>query len=322
MILFARSEHLVPTMELLITEIRGLALRHAGEAMLSRTHGQPASPTTVGKEMANFVYRLERQRQQVAAVSIQGKMNGAVGNYNAHLAAYPEIDWQELTRDFVTELGLVHNPYTTQIEPHDYMAELFHAMERFNTILLDFCRDMWGYISLGYFRQKVKGGEVGSSTMPHKVNPIDFENAEGNLGMANAVFTHLSAKLPTSRWQRDLTDSTVLRNLGVGIAHSLIAYKACIKGIGKLAIDREALQLDLDPMWEVLAEPIQTVMRRYGVEKPYEQLKALTRGRTIDRANLREFVSQLAIPTDAKVRLLAMTPRDYIGAAKRLAEDV
>jgi adenylosuccinate lyase len=322
MILFARSEHLVPTMELLITEIRGLALRHAGEAMLSRTHGQPASPTTVGKEMANFVYRLERQRQQVAAVSIQGKMNGAVGNYNAHLAAYPEIDWQELTRDFVTELGLVHNPYTTQIEPHDYMAELFHAMERFNTILLDFCRDMWGYISLGYFRQKVKGGEVGSSTMPHKVNPIDFENAEGNLGMANAVFTHLSAKLPTSRWQRDLTDSTVLRNLGVGIAHSLIAYKACIKGIGKLAIDREALQLDLDPMWEVLAEPIQTVMRRYGVEKPYEQLKALTRGRTIDRASLREFVSQLAIPTDAKVRLLDMTPRDYIGAAKRLAEDV
>lgn len=318
----ARSEHLVPTMQLLIAEIKGLALLHAGQAMLSRTHGQPASPTTVGKEMANFVYRLERQRQQVVAVSIQGKMNGAVGNYNAHLAAYPDIDWQELTRDFVTELGLAHNPYTTQIEPHDYMAELFHATERFNTILLDFCRDMWGYISLGYFRQKVKGDEVGSSTMPHKVNPIDFENAEGNLGMANAVFTHLGAKLPISRWQRDLTDSTVLRNLGVGIAHSLIAYKACLKGIGKLAIDGGALHRDLDPMWEVLAEPIQTVMRRYGLENPYEQLKTLTRGRAIDRTSLRAFVRQLAIPAEAKARLLEMTPRDYIGAAKRLAENV
>jgi adenylosuccinate lyase len=309
-------------MDLLIGEMRGMARRYAGEAMLSRTHGQPASPTTVGKEMANFVYRLERQRQQVATVSIQGKMNGAVGNYNAHLAAYPHIDWQEVTKDFVTKLGLVHNPYTTQIEPHDCMAELFHALTRFNTVLLDFCRDMWGYISLGYFRQKVKEGEVGSSTMPHKVNPIDFENAEGNLGVANAVFTHLSTKLPTSRWQRDLTDSTVLRNLGVGAAHSLIAYKACLKGIGKLAIDREALHADLDSMWEVLAEPIQTVMRRYGIERPYEQLKGLTRGRTIDKTSLEHFVRQLSIPTEAKARLLEMTPRDYIGAAKRLAEDV
>lgn len=318
----AKSEHLLPTMALLIAEIRAMARRHAGEAMLSRTHGQPASPTTVGKEMANFVYRLERQRQQVAAVSMQGKMNGAVGNYNAHLAAYPDVDWQELTRDFVVKLGLAYNPYTTQIEPHDYMAELFHAIERFNTILLDFCRDVWGYISLGYFQQKVRGQEVGSSTMPHKVNPIDFENAEGNLGMANAVFAHLSTKLPISRWQRDLTDSTVLRNLGVGIAHSLIAYKACIKGIGKLAIEREALHADLDAMWEVLAEPIQTVMRRYRIENAYEQLKALTRGRRIDRISLRQFIGQLPIPADAKARLLEMTPQDYTGAAKDLAEDV
>ncbi len=318
----ARSEHLLPTMERLIAEIRDMAVRYAGEPMLSRTHGQPASPTTVGKEMANFVYRLERQRRQVAAVSMQGKMNGAVGNYNAHLAAYPELDWQALTRDFVTKLGLAHNPYTTQIEPHDYMAELFHALGRFNTILLDFCRDVWGYISLGYFRQKITGQEVGSSTMPHKVNPIDFENAEGNLGMANTVFAHLGAKLPTSRWQRDLTDSTVLRNLGVGVAHSLIAYRACSKGIGKMTIDRDTLQSDLDAMWEVLAEPIQTILRRYGIENPYEQLKALTRGRAIDRASLRQFVSQLSIPAEAKARLLEMTPRDYIGAAKHLAETV
>jgi adenylosuccinate lyase len=319
---FARSGHLLPTMELLIAEIRELARCHAGEAMLSHTHGQPASPTTVGKEMANFVHRLSRQRQQVAAVSIQGKMNGAVGNYNAHFAAYPDVDWQELAQDFIVKLGLAHNPYTTQIEPHDYMAELFHAMERFNTVLLDFCRDVWGYISLGYFRQKVEREEVGSSTMPHKVNPIDFENAEGNLGLANAVFTHLSAKLPTSRWQRDLTDSTLLRNLGVGMGHSLIAYKASLKGIGKLAIDREVLQSDLATMWELLAEPIQTVMRRYGIENPYERLKALTRGRAIDQANLRQFVSQLPIPAEAKARLLEMTPQDYIGAAKRLAEAV
>lgn len=318
----ARAEHLLPTMALLIADIKAMAVRHAGEPMLSRTHGQPASPTTVGKEMANFAYRLERQRQQVAAVSIQGKMNGAVGNYNAHLAAYPELDWQSFTSDFVTGLGLTHNPYTTQIEPHDYMAELFHAIARFNTILLGFCRDLWGYISLGYFQQKITGREVGSSTMPHKVNPIDFENAEGNLGMANTVFTHLSAKLPTSRWQRDLTDSTVLRNLGVAIAHSLIAYKACRKGIGKLAVNREALQSDLDAMWEVLAEPIQTILRRYGIENPYEQLKALTRGRTIDGASLRQFVKELPIPAEAKARLLAMTPQDYIGAAKHLAETV
>ncbi|MGF1612828.1 MAG: adenylosuccinate lyase [Gammaproteobacteria bacterium] len=318
----ARSEHLIPTMEVLIAELRSMAQRYAGEAMLARTHGQPASPTTVGKEMANFVYRLARQRQQLEAVGIQGKMNGAVGNYNAHLVAYPDVDWRDLTRDFVVKLGLVHNPYTTQIEPHDSMAELFHALERFNTVLLDLCRDMWGYISLGYFRQKVERAEVGSSTMPHKVNPIDFENAEGNLGFANAVLMHFSAKLPTSRWQRDLTDSTVLRNLGIGIAHSLLAYKSCIKGIRKLALDTEALRAELDPMWEVLAEPIQTVMRRYGLDNPYEQLKALTRGRAIDSASLRRFVNDLAIPADVKARLLAMTPRDYLGAAKRLAEDV
>lgn len=318
----ARAQHILPLMGTLIATLRDMARRYADEPMLARTHGQPASPTTLGKEIANFVYRLERQREQAASVPMLGKINGAVGNYNAHLAAYPEVNWPTLAKDFVLELGLQWNPYTTQIEPHDYMAELFDAIARFNTVLLDFCRDVWGYIALNYFRQQTIAGEVGSSTMPHKVNPIDFENAEGNLGMANAILGHLSAKLPTSRWQRDLSDSTLLRNLGVAVAHSLIAYKSSLKGIGKLDINRDALNADLENVWEVLAEPIQTVMRRYGLAKPYEQLKSLTRGRAINRNVLRDFIHQLAIPDEVKERLLAITPRDYIGAAGSLARDV
>jgi len=316
MLKHGRDDILLPAMDKLITAIEGLAVKHADQPMLARTHGQPASPTTLGKEMANLCYRLSRQRAQVAAVTLLGKMNGAVGNYNAHLAAYPELDWEACTRDFVTGLGLTWNPYTTQIEPHDCMAELFHAISRFNTTLLDFNRDLWGYISLGYFKQKVKAGEVGSSTMPHKVNPIDFENSEGNLGLANALFEHLATKLPVSRFQRDLTDSTVLRNLGIAFGYSLLAYDSCLRGIGKLEVDSVRLHADLDNNWEVLAEPIQTVMRRYGIENPYEKLKELTRGKSgITRESLRVFIQNLAIPTEAKDRLLTLTPASYTGNA-------
>jgi len=317
----ARQAVVLPAMDQLISAIKSLAHQFAAQPMLSRTHGQPASPTTLGKEMANIVARLQRQRDQVADNAILGKINGAVGNYNAHLAAYPEIDWQKLAQQFVTDLGLQWNPYTTQIEPHDYIAELFDAIARFNTILIDFDRDIWSYISLGYFKQKTVAGEVGSSTMPHKVNPIDFENSEGNLGVANAIFGHLSQKLPISRWQRDLTDSTVLRNLGVGMAHSLIAYKATMKGISKLEIDTKRIQQDLDANWEVLAEPIQTVMRRYGIEKPYEKLKELTRGQSISQATLQTFINGLDIPDAAKQQLLQLTPSTYIGNAKTQAEN-
>jgi adenylosuccinate lyase len=316
MLRHGRDDILLPAMDKLIAAIEALAVKFADQPMLARTHGQPASPTTLGKEMANLGYRLTRQRAQVAAAPLLGKMNGAVGNYNAHLAAYPELDWEGCARDFVTGLGLTWNPYTTQIEPHDGMAELFHALARFNTILLDFNRDLWGYISLGYFRQKVKEGEVGSSTMPHKVNPIDFENSEGNLGLANALFEHLAAKLPVSRFQRDLTDSTVLRNLGVAFGYSLLAYDSCLRGIGKLEVDSARLNADLDNNWEVLAEPIQTVMRRYGIENPYEKLKELTRGKSgITRESLQAFIRKLAIPEDAKARLLALTPASYTGNA-------
>lgn len=312
----ARSQILLPQWDSLIKAMTVLAHQYAEQPMLARTHGQPASPTTLGKEMANVVYRFQRQRTQLAAVSLLGKINGAVGNYNAHLAAYPTVDWEALARRFITEdLGLDWNPYTIQIEPHDYMAEFFHVVMRANTILLDFCRDIWSYIAIGYFRQKTVAGEVGSSTMPHKVNPIDFENAEGNLGIANALLDHLAAKLPVSRWQRDLTDSTVLRTLGVGLAHSLVAYQSCLKGIGKLEVNQAALESDLDDNWEVLAEPIQTVMRRYGIEQPYEQLKALTRGQRVDRDILRTFIATLTIPDEAKQQLLALTPSTYIGNA-------
>ena len=312
----ARDGVLLPQLDALSAAIARLAREHADRPMLARTHGQPASPTTLGKEMANVAYRLTRQREQLAATPLLGKINGAVGNYNAHLTAYPEVDWEDFARHFVTDtLGLDWNPYTTQIEPHDYLAEYFHAVMRANTVLLDFCRDLWGYIAIGYFKQKTVAGEIGSSTMPHKVNPIDFENAEGNLGIANALLDHLAAKLPISRWQRDLTDSTVLRALGVGLAHSSVAYQACLKGIGKLEVNAAALEADLDANWEVLAEPIQTVMRRYGLDQPYEQLKALTRGRRIDRETLRAFIADLALPDQAKQRLLALTPAAYTGNA-------
>jgi len=318
----ARSEVLLPQMDQVISAIRNLAHEHAAQPMLSRTHGQPASPTTLGKEMANVVARLERQRQQIEQCQILGKINGAVGNYNAHLSAYPDVDWQSLAEKFVTSLGLQWNPYTTQIEPHDYIAELFDAIARFNTILIDFDRDVWSYISIGYFKQKTVAGEVGSSTMPHKVNPIDFENSEGNLGMANGIFTHLSQKLPVSRWQRDLTDSTVLRNLGVGLAHSLIAYKSVLKGINKLEVNAQQINEDLDNNWEVLAEPIQTVMRRYGIEKPYEKLKELTRGQAITQQTMQAFIESLEIPEKAKQNLLKLTPHTYIGNAREQAEKI
>jgi len=283
--------------------------------MLSRTHGQTASPTTMGKEIANVVARLRRQLEQLERIEFLGKINGAVGNYNAHLAAYPGVDWQANAEAFVTSIGLTWNPYTTQIEPHDYMAELFDALARFNTILVDFNRDIWGYISLGYFKQKTVAGEIGSSTMPHKVNPIDFENSEGNLGLANAILHHMAAKLPVSRWQRDLTDSTVLRNMGVGAAYSLIAYESALKGIGKLQLNQARLAEDLDNSWEVLAEPIQTVMRRYGIDQPYEKLKELTRGRAMSAEVIRDFVSRLELPEQARDELLALTPAGYIGNA-------
>ncbi|TVO73548.1 adenylosuccinate lyase [Sedimenticola selenatireducens] len=310
-----RKQQLLPEMDQLIEAIRKLAHAHAEIPMLSRTHGQPASPSTLGKEMANVVYRLQRQRDQVANVPLLGKINGAVGNYNAHLSAYPQIDWESFAQQFVESLGLTWNPYTTQIEPHDYMAELFDATARFNTISIDFSRDIWGYISLGYFKQRTVAGEVGSSTMPHKVNPIDFENGEGNLGIANALFSHLAMKLPISRWQRDLTDSTVLRNVGVGFAYTSIALQSILKGISKLEANAALLANDLDNNWEVLAEPIQTVMRRYGIEKPYEKLKDLTRGQRIGAAELRTFVDALDMPEEAKAALRQLTPASYIGNA-------
>lgn len=318
----ARSEILLPTMDKVIGAIRDIAHELEDRPMLSRTHGQPASPTTVGKEMANCVYRLQRQRKQTADISILGKINGAVGNYNAHLCAYPTVDWASIAQQFVLDIGLQWNPYTTQIEPHDYVAELFDAIARFNTVLLDFTRDIWGYIAIGYFKQKTVAGEIGSSTMPHKVNPIDFENAEGNIGVANALFSHLSSKLPVSRWQRDLTDSTVLRNLGVGIAHSLIAYDSTLRGIGKLQVNDSRLSADLDDNWEVLAEPIQTVMRRFGIENPYEKLKDLTRGHKLTQEAVQTFIESLDIPDDAKKQLLALTPASYIGNAAAQARDI
>jgi adenylosuccinate lyase len=314
-----RDSILLPQMDELIGTIRSFAQEYADCSMLARTHGQAATPTTMGKEFANFVTRLERQRRQLHSIELHGKINGAVGNYNAHRIAYPEIEWPAFTQQFVESLDLSWNPYTIQIEPHDYIAELFHALTRFNTILIDLDRDLWGYIALGYFTQKTVAGEVGSSTMPHKVNPIDFENSEGNLGLANAIFDHLSGKLPISRWQRDLTDSTVLRNVGVGIAHTSIAIQSSLKGLSKLQINAERLDADLNANWEVLAEPIQTVMRRYGIEKPYEKLKTLTRGNRIEPDALHAFIETLDIPDDAKQRLLSLTPRDYIGYAAILA---
>lgn len=310
----------LPEMAKIVSTLESLAKAYADQPMLSRTHGQTASPTTVGKELANSAYRLKRQLAQIRTIKPLGKINGAVGNYNAHLSAYPAIDWSEQARTFVTSLGLEWNPYTTQIEPHDYIAELFDAIARFNTILIDLDRDIWGYISLGYFSQKTVAGEVGSSTMPHKVNPIDFENSEGNLGLANAVMQHLAGKLPISRWQRDLTDSTVLRNLGVGLGHSLIAYSATLKGLGKLQLNPARLDTDLDQAWEVLAEPIQTVMRRYGIDQPYEKLKALTRGQQgITRETLATFIDSLALPAQVKVELKALTPGRYTGNAAEQA---
>jgi len=316
---------LVESMQQIIDSIVALAEKHADQPMLSRTHGQTASPTTLGKEMANVAYRLARQIKQFKQVELLGKINGAVGNYNAHLSAYPDINWPAHSQAFVESLGLTFNPYTTQIEPHDYMAELFDALRRFNTILIDFNRDVWGYISLGFFKQKLKEGEVGSSTMPHKVNPIDFENSEGNLGIANAVLAHLGEKLPISRWQRDLTDSTVLRNMGVGFAQSLIAFEACLKGVGKLELNAARIDEDLDNAQEVLAEPIQTVMRRYNVEKPYEKLKALTRGQAMTRDMMVDFVNgnELeAVPAADRARLAEMTPATYTGNASEQAKQI
>ncbi len=318
-----RDSVLLPALDQIIDRMVELAHDLADTPMMSRTHGQPATPSTMGKELANVVYRLRRQRQQIAAVELLGKINGAVGNYNAHLSAYPEFDWEAFAKRFVESLGLVFNPYTIQIEPHDYMAELYDAIARANTILIDLDRDVWGYISLGFFKQKVKKGEVGSSTMPHKVNPIDFENSEGNLGMANALLRHLAEKLPISRWQRDLTDSTVLRNMGVAIGYSMLGYVALQRGLNKLEANPQRMAADLDANWEVLAEPIQTVMRRYGIANPYEQLKELTRGKGgISKDDLHAFISQLAIPDDAKQRLLALTPDSYLGKATELAKRI
>lgn len=319
----ARDTVLLPQLATVIAKLTELAHEHAELPMMSRTHGQPASPTTLGKEMANVVARLKRASERIAGVQILGKMNGAVGNYNAHLSAYPDIDWAAFSRKVIEgKLGLTFNPHTIQIEPHDYIAELFDAIARTNTILLDLNRDIWGYISIGYFKQRTKAGEIGSSTMPHKVNPIDFENSEGNLGMANAVLKHMSEKLPVSRWQRDLTDSTVLRNIGVGFGYSILAYDSCLRGLNKLEVNPDRLAADLNESWEVLAEPIQTVMRRYGIENPYEQLKELTRGKGITKEALREFIQGLTIPTEEKKRLLDMTPASYIGLAAQLARDV
>jgi adenylosuccinate lyase len=317
----ARRTVLLPRIDALVDTLRAMAHDLAALPMLSRTHGQTASPTTVGKELANVVARLERQRAQLAAVELGGKANGAVGNYNAHVVAYPEVDWPAFSRRFVESLGLAFNPYTTQIEPHDGIAELADAMKRVDTVCIDLCRDVWGYISLGYFRQAVKAGEVGSSTMPHKVNPIDFENAEGNFGIANALFEHFAAKLPISRWQRDLTDSTVLRALGTGFGHALVGFDALARGLGKLSANEARLADDLDAAWEVLAEAVQTVMRRHGLPNPYEQLKALTRGQGITGESMRAFVASLDLPADARERLLALAPSTYTGLAERLARE-
>lgn len=317
-----RENVLLPSVTKILDGIATMAEEFATVPMLSRTHGQTASPTTVGKELANVAYRMHRQIEQIRSVALLGKINGAVGNYNAHLAAYPDIDWEKNAREFVEELDLVWNPYTTQIEPHDCIAELFDAIVRLNTILIDFNRDIWGYISLGYFKQKTIAGEIGSSTMPHKVNPIDFENSEGNLGIANAVFTHLAQKLPISRWQRDLTDSTVLRNMGVGFGYSLIAYEATLKGMSKLEINNARLTEDLDDAWEVLAEPVQTVMRRYHIEQPYEKLKELTRGQGITREKMQQFIESLDIPEQAKQSLRELTPATYIGNAAEQAKKI
>jgi adenylosuccinate lyase len=322
MLKVAREQVLLPRVSEILELITTLAHDEADTPMMSRTHGQPATPTTLGKEFANVAYRLQRQQKQIEAVELMGKMNGAVGNYNAHISAYPDCDWPAIARQFVESMGLVWNPYTTQIEPHDYIAELFDAQIRLNTILIDFSRDIWSYISIGYFKQKTIAGEVGSSTMPHKVNPIDFENAEGNLGIANAILTHLAQKLPISRWQRDLTDSTVLRNLGTGFGHVLISLDSLKRGISKLEINAAAMATDLDNNWEVLAEPIQTVMRRYGIEQPYEKLKALTRGQKINAATIREFVESLDMPDAARKELIALTPASYIGNASEQAKKV
>ncbi|MBU0911349.1 MAG: adenylosuccinate lyase [Gammaproteobacteria bacterium] len=316
----ARDEVLLPLCDQLLNEIKALAHKYKAIPMMARTHGQPASPTTLGKEMANVYMRLKRQREQIAKVELLGKINGAVGNYNAHLSAYPNLNWHQFAEEFVTSLGLSWNPYTTQIEPHDYIAELFDAIARFNTILLDFDRDVWGYIALGHFKQRTIAGEIGSSTMPHKVNPIDFENSEGNLGLANAIFQHLSSKLPVSRWQRDLTDSTVLRNLGVGFAYTVIAYHASLKGISKLEVNEANLMSELDQNWELLAEPVQTVMRKYGIEQPYEKLKELTRGKRITPADLAVFIDKLELPAEVKAELKALRPDNYLGAAIELVD--
>ncbi|ERF77438.1 adenylosuccinate lyase [Gallibacterium anatis] len=316
----AREEFILPEWKKLINEISKLAEAYKTIPLLSRTHGQPASPTTVGKEMVNVAYRLQRQYQQLQKAEILGKINGAVGNYNAHLSAYPNVDWHLFSQQFVQSLGIDWNPYTTQIEPHDYIAEFFDCVVRFNTIIIDFNRDIWGYIALNHFKQRTIAGEIGSSTMPHKVNPIDFENSEGNLGVANALMTHLAQKLPVSRWQRDLTDSTVLRNLGVGLGYCAIAYASTLKGISKLEVNEAHLLAELDQNWEVLAEPIQTVMRRYGIEKPYEKLKELTRGKRVDQQTMQQFIDGLAIPEEEKARLKQLTPATYIGAAIQLVE--
>ncbi|WP_271459909.1 adenylosuccinate lyase [Pantoea leporis] len=318
----ARRDVIVPFWTQLIDAVKGLAHEYRDIPLLSRTHGQPATPSTMGKEMANVAYRLERQLRQLSKIDVLGKINGAVGNYNAHISAYPEVDWHQLSEQFVTSLGLTWNPYTTQIEPHDYIAELFDCIARFNTILIDFDRDIWGYVALNHFKQKTIAGEIGSSTMPHKVNPIDFENSEGNLGLANAMMQHLASKLPVSRWQRDLTDSTVLRNLGVGIGYALIAYQATLKGISKLEVNRDRLLDELEHNWEVLAEPIQTVMRRYGIEKPYEKLKELTRGKRVDAAGMQTFIDSLELPEEEKVRLKQMTPANYLGRAIQMVDDL
>ena len=317
----SRETVMLPRLEEVVRSLKNLAHKHAALPMLSRTHGQPASPTTLGKEMGNFARRLERAHGRIAAVRALGKINGAVGNYNAHSVAYPGVDWERFSRRFVEKLGLEFNPYTTQIEPHDWVAELLDAYAAANAILLDLDRDLWGYISIGYFRQKPKAGEVGSSTMPHKVNPIDFENSEGNAGVANAILRHLSEKLPVSRWQRDLSDSTALRNLGPALGHTLLAYASCLRGLAKLEVDRSRLAEDLDANWEVLGEAVQQVMRRHGVPEAYEKLKALTRGKRLDRRQLAAFVQKLPIPADAKKRLLALTPARYVGLAAKLAKD-
>ncbi len=316
----ARTEVLQPQMRELTTKLRSMCAQYAGLAMMSRTHGQTASPTTLGKELANATARLSRAREQFAAVEIRGKFNGAVGNFNAHVAAYPDVDWPSVSEKFVASLGLVSNNLTTQIEPHDWTAEYAHALARYDTVLLDFCRDIWGYVSLGYFRQRLAKDEVGSSTMPHKVNPIDFENAEGNLGVANALLDHFAAKLPISRWQRDLTDSTVQRNFGVAIAYVVIAIKSTIRGLGKLQANPQAISRDIDQSWEVIGEAVQTVMRRYGVPEPYEKLKELTRGQVVDQKLMQDFIQSLEIPDDAKQRLLELTPSSYTGLAAALAK--